>query len=98
MKAKLFFKEKNVQNDGSILEAVIWVLPEKTVDRPHGLKYRLYYGDSKGRCMVRYDNESGKGDHKHVGKQELPYQFVDCPTLLNDFYQDVQACRQKRRK
>ncbi|MGH8524670.1 MAG: toxin-antitoxin system TumE family protein, partial [Gammaproteobacteria bacterium] len=30
------------------------------------LKYRLYCGRG-GRCLVRYDNETGKGDHRHYG-------------------------------
>lgn len=92
MKAELLLKEKNTLEDGSILEVVIWKLPEKTVDRPHGLKYRLYYGDSAGNCLVRYDNERGKGDHKHIGKQEVSYQFINHNNLLKDFYYDVQNC------
>ena len=90
MKAALLFKEKNTLADGSILEVVIWKLPQKTADRPHGLKYRLYYGDKEGNCLVRYDNESGKGDHKHIDNKELSYRFIDPMTLLADFYHDVQ--------
>lgn len=96
MKAELLFKEKNTLEDGSILEVVIWKLPKKTADRPHGLKYRLYHGDNQGSCLVRYDNESGKGDHKHIGNKEFPYQFIDHDTLLKDFYQDVQDCLEKQ--
>ena len=40
---------------------VLWQLPKPTKDRPHGLKYRLYYGLADGTCVVRYDNETGKG-------------------------------------
>ena len=89
MKAKLIFKEKNQFEDGSILELVLWELPTKTKDRPHGYKYRMYFGDSEGNCLVRYDNESGKGDHKHIENKEFPYQFVDKDTLIKDFYRDV---------
>jgi Family of unknown function (DUF6516) len=96
MKAELLFKEKNTLENGSILEVIIWMLPKKTADRPHGLKYRLYYGDNEGNCLVRYDNESGKGDHKHVGNQEFLYRFVDHATLLKDFYDDVQVCLEKQ--
>jgi len=45
-------------------------LPSADQERPHGLKYRLYYGLADGTCQVRYDNERGKGDHRHYGKQE----------------------------
>jgi len=96
MKAKLIFKEKNLLEDGYIMELVLWELPAKTKDRPHGYKYRLYYGDNEGNCLVRYDNESGKGDHKHMGKKEIPYKFVDRDTLVEDFYHDVLHCRNKK--
>jgi hypothetical protein len=89
MKAKLIYKEKSQLEDGSVLELVLWEIPVKTKDRPHGYKYRLYYGDSEGNCLVRYDNESGKGDHKHIGDKELLYHFIDKDKLLEDFYRDV---------
>lgn len=94
MKAKLLCREKNQLEDGSILELVLWELPVKTKERPHAYKYRLYFGDSKGNCLVRYDNESGKGDHKHIKNKEIAYQFVDRDTLFEDFYRDVLQCRE----
>ncbi len=39
----------------------------------------------KGVCVVRYDNEAGKGDHRHIGRREEPYRFVDPDTLIHDF-------------
>ncbi len=60
MKAKLIYREKYVCSDGVIREMVLWKLPQKTSDRPHGLKYSLYYGLADGTCVVRYDNETGK--------------------------------------
>ena|SRR3990167_10164540 len=93
MRAKLLFREKNLLEDGHIVELVLWELPEKTKDRPHGYKYRLYFGDSEGNCLVRYDNENGKGDHKHIGKKEIVYEFVDQDKLIEDFYHDVIRCR-----
>lgn len=60
MKAKLVYQNKVVTED-LITEFVIWELPNKTPDRPHGVKYRLYHGNKAGECIVRYDNESGKG-------------------------------------
>jgi len=96
MKAKLLFKEKNLLEDGYIVELVLWELPEKTHDRPHGYKYRLYFGDSEGNCLVRYDNESGKGDHKHISDKEIAYEFVDRDKLIEDFYHDVIRCRENK--
>jgi hypothetical protein len=42
-----------------------------------------------GRRVVGYDNERGKGDHRHLGDREAPYAFVDVQTLLRDFWTDV---------
>lgn len=96
MKAALLFKEKSILENGYILELVLWELPSKTKDRPHGYKYRLYFGDYTGKCLVRYDNESGKGDHKHINEQEITYEFVDRDKLIKDFYSDVIQARQNK--
>jgi len=72
---------------------VLWKLPNKTSDRPHGLKYRLYYGLSDGTCIVRYDNESGKGNHRHIKGKEKSYQFKDVETLVADFLEEIEKAR-----
>lgn len=92
MKAKLIFHEKVTFPDGAILEMVLWELPEKTKDQPHGLKYRLHYG-LPGKTLVRYDNEKGKGDHRHIEDREDPYDFKDVETLRADFFRDIEAIR-----
>ena len=56
---------------------VLWKSPRPTPERPHGLKYRLYYGSADGGALVRYDNERGKGDHRHILDIEEPYEFKD---------------------
>ena len=43
----------------------------------------------RGNCVVRYDNEGGKGDHPHVGKLERPYEFASLDKLQADFWADV---------
>jgi len=43
----------------------------------------------KGECVMRYDNEAGKGDHKHIGDTEFDYEFTDIDQLLADFWNDV---------
>lgn len=69
------------------IEMLVWSLPKFTPDRPHGLKYRLYCG-IKGKCVVRYDNETGKGHHRHYGEKEEAYFFVGVPELIEDFKND----------
>ena len=76
--------EKVVLADGAIMGLVIWRLPRATADRPHGLKYRLYFGRG-GNCLVRYDNETGKGDHWHIKGREEPYRFISVAKLRQDF-------------
>jgi len=95
MRAKLIYHEKFIYADGAIREMVLWKLPNKTSDRPHGLKYRLYYGLSDGTCIVRYDNESGKGNHKHIKGKEKSYQFKDVETLVADFLEEIEKARKE---
>jgi len=95
MAAKLLYREKYIYSDGAIREMVLWQLPDKKPDRPHGLKYRLYYGLRGGTCLVRFDNESGKGDHKHVGGLEESYRFIDVETLVADFLAEIEKARRK---
>jgi hypothetical protein len=92
-KAKLVLRTKLVYPDGAIREVVIWQLPVATPDRPYGLKYRCYCGSAAGKCLVRYDNESGKGGHVHVGVVEHGYVFESVEQLLADFEGDVSRVR-----
>ena len=87
--ASLIFWSKFVYADGAIREMVLWKLPQPTPERPHGFKYRLYYGSADGRSMVRYDNETGKGDHRHVGGREEGYHFRSVEALVADFLRDI---------
>lgn len=86
-KALLLLDLQRINGD-LLMQVVLWRLPIATADRPHGIKYRLYCGRA-GQCIVRYDNESGKGDHRHFGDCEEPYTFVTPEQLLQDFLADV---------
>jgi hypothetical protein len=48
-----------------------------------------------GTCLVRFDNETGNVDHKHVGNQEENYRFVDVETLVADFLAEIELARGK---
>lgn len=71
---------------------MIWKVPEPIPPTRHGYKYRLVYVVN-GKRVVGYDHERGKGDHRHLGSREIPYHFVDVPTLLNDFIKDVEKAK-----
>ncbi len=89
MKARLLQKSKEEFTGGVIVETVVWELAEATPDRPHSLKYRLYCGRN-GKCIVRYDNETGKGDHRHYGTREELYRYTTFSKLVEDFLADVE--------
>jgi len=93
MEAKLIYRGKFIYADGATREMVLWQLPRKAAEKSYGLKYRLYYGLPDGTCIVRYDNEAGKGHHKHRGSQEEPYEFKDVETLVTDFLEDIEKAR-----
>lgn len=95
-KAKLLLRSKLVYPDGSVQELVIWQLPAASANRPHGFKYRCYYGSADGKCLVRYDNESGKGDRVHLGGIVRSYVFESIERLLADFDLDVARMRKVR--
>jgi hypothetical protein len=92
MGAKLVYQDKYVYTDGAIREMFIWRLPEKDAGRPHGLKYRMFYG-YPGQALVQYDNERGKGDHRHYADREESHVFVSVEQLVADFRADIKRLR-----
>ena len=89
MRAELLLRERRVLESGFI-EVIVWRLPEPLRGSTHSLKYRLAYV-VESECVLRYDNEAGKGDHRHVGERQMPYVFVSVDQLLDDFLADVAA-------
>lgn len=92
MKAELLLHERLIFDDGAILAIKIWHLPEAVPPSAHRLKYSLFYGHP-GERMVGYDNERGKGDHRHYGRRETSYRFTSIEQLLADFRLDVETLR-----
>lgn len=90
MSAVLLARAKEIRNEGSVVEIVVWQLAEPLEPCTHRYKYRLYYG-AAGHDRVRYDNERGKGDHRHVGDREQGYVFTTIEQLLEDFRRDVES-------
>ena len=94
MDAELVIADKILFDDGAIQEMVIWRVPMPVSPSSHGFKYRLFYGFA-GRRLVGYDNERGKGDHRHVEDREEPYAFRGWEALIEDFLADVARIRSK---
>jgi hypothetical protein len=74
--------------NGAIIQIRIWKLPAGNDERPHGFKYSLFYG-RPGERIVGYDNERGKGDHRHYRDCEELYAFTTMEKLIADFWADV---------
>ena len=90
MKAKSLLRERHDLDDGAFAELRIWLVPQR--GSTHNYKYALAY-IVDGEWVFRYDNEAGKGDHKHVGALELSYDFESPLQLLSDFWFDVDHWR-----
>lgn len=88
MSAELILDTRELVGD-VLLEMVVWRVPGPVMGSSHFFKYRFYAGLLNGTCLVRYDNERGKGDHRHIRGQEEPYQFTSLGRLKNDFMSDV---------
>ena len=88
MKAQALVRRKEVRADGTIVEIVVWQLAEPLAPCEHHYKYRLAYVEN-GLCVVRYDNEVGKGDHRHFGSFENSYKFSTPERLMVDFQKDI---------
>lgn len=88
MKATELLHKRITFADNKFAELVLWQLPQPLPGSKHAYKYRLAYVVS-GDCVIRYDNEAGKGDHCHNGSREYSYRFISPDKLLADFQQDI---------
>lgn len=95
MKAVVMIDERHVIAEDAFVEIIVWRVPQPVRRSAHELKYRLALV-VVGECVLRYDNEAGKGDHRHLGLIEAPYRFRSYEELLSDFWFDVETWRRQR--
>ena len=88
MKAASILNRRVADARGGFAEYVVWLLPEPLPPSGHRYKYRLAYVINR-ECVVRYDNERGKGDHRHFGSRETDYAFSTPRKLIADFESDI---------
>lgn len=74
--------------EDAFAEIVVWKVQEPIPPASHPFKYRLAYV-VRGQCVLRYDNERGKRDHRHVGNTEWVYAFTTPEKLVADFEAEV---------
>lgn len=87
--ATLILHEKFSHKAG-VVELAVWSVPEPVPPSSHRFKYRLVHvvGDVR---VIGYDNERGKGDHRHLRGAEMAYTFTSVEALLADFWRDVEG-------
>lgn len=74
----------------------LWLVPRPVRGSRHLFRYSLSYGRD-GQRLIGYDNEPGKGDHRHYGNHQEPYKFTGPEHLIADFLADLHAARRARR-
>ncbi len=93
MRAQLIEKSRTVIDDTAFFEVVLWHLPAPISGSKHPFKYRLALV-MNGECVLRYDNERGKGDHRHIGGVEEPITFTSLEALYDAFQADIKRILQ----
>ncbi len=88
MKAVPIARTRIVYSTRKFAELVLWRVSKPVPGSTHDYKYRLAYVVDTV-CVVRYDNESGKGDHRHFGNDEVKYRFSTLERLMADFQKDI---------
>jgi len=92
MKAKLIVEEEAVYPDGSFVRLTAWLVPKPVPPSRHLYKYSFVYIVS-GERVLGYDNERGKGDHRHRHGQETSITFSTLQDLVDEFLSEVSNLR-----
>ncbi|GAB3083118.1 DUF6516 family protein [Bordetella muralis] len=93
--SQLIIDFKSVDDDGAIIQIVVWQVPRPVAPCLHTVKYRLVYIANNER-VIGFDNERGKGDHCHSCGREIPYEFVSIDQLVEDFLAHVERYKNER--
>jgi hypothetical protein len=96
MKAESILDRRVVLAENAFVEMRLWRVPEQVTGSAHNLKYSLAYVVD-GVCVLRYDNERGKGDYRHIGKTQQPVVFSGMDRLIADFLADVRRWNDENR-
>ena len=88
MKAVQLVSARIAYSESAFAELVLWRLSTPLKGSAHAFKYRQAYV-VRGECVLRYDNEVGKGDHRHFGNKENAYAFTTPDQLIADFQKDI---------
>lgn len=96
MEAAQLVSTRITYSESAFAELVLWRVPEPVEASAHRFKYRLAYVVC-GKCVLRYDNEAGKGDHRYLGGIESHYSFTTPDQLVADFQRDIERWNDENR-
>jgi len=96
VKAALLTQTRVAYTESSFAEIVVWEVSHPLEGSAHSYKYRLAFVVD-GVCVLRYDNESGKGDHRHTLSREARYRFLSLDRLFADFDRDIRRFMHENR-
>lgn len=96
MKAVELLRTRVIYADTAFAELALWQLPKPLAGSARQFKYRLAYV-VRGVCVLRYDNEDGKGDHRHFRGKQSAYAFTTPEKLLADFQRDISRWNHENR-
>jgi hypothetical protein len=88
MQAVELLRARITYSEAAFAELVLWQLPKAVAGSAHRFKYRLAYVVN-GECVLRYDNEVGKGDHRDFAGRQRSYVFTTPERLIADFERDI---------
>ncbi len=88
MKARALVNRRIVLTPTAFVEMLLWEVPLPVRGSMHNYKYGLALV-ADGVCVLRYDNEAVKGDHRHLDNEEQSYSFEGVDRLIADFEADV---------
>ena len=89
-KAEKILDLRNEFQNGTVIVIRVWLVPEPVPPSEHRFKYSFFFG-RPGVRLVLFDNERGKGDHKHIREVESDYAFESVEKLTADFLAAVRA-------
>jgi hypothetical protein len=97
MKAVVLVRRRIVVAEDAFVDVTIWPVPSPVPPSAHLFKYQLAYVVD-GQCVLRYDNERGKGDHRHRGAFQAAYVFSTPDRLMADFMADIARWNHEHRR
>ena len=95
-KAVELLRRRVPYSESAFAELVLWRLAAPLLGLSHPYKYSLAYV-VLGVCVLRYDNESGKGDHRHFRGRETRFAFDTVESQLASFQRDLERIQHEDR-